>query len=500
MFSTPQEWLSQLAILDFAGHDEQSIREQWIFPLLTLLGYGDAGHRVDIPVKVDLADPVRAIGHHRFEVDYRPTVYGVGMWIIEAKKPGEDLFSLQHLGQAWTYATHSEIDVPFIVMANGQRICVYDITKSDWDNVPEIDIAQADLPAEFTRLDEALGARRVADFVRRRQLRHLRKALMAQLDEGALDETLRDVETIVAEARPTVRRNRSDLFLEAFKAATAERERSAREIGVLGLAYGCISPSVPLGADVETCAQIIRALPADRRSAAFDDFTAAARIGVTVRMTWALRVLQLAAALRLVDDEACGDRARAVAEAAAHDACTGLADDPVAAAAHDFERVLPAFIARVVLTGTDEAIRAAQHVRDHMDVEVWIRRDAQVGLGADAILERRIELAFRAAWSQFTPWTREALCEATASIREVLPKLPIRRDIRVGQRGNAFYDRSLAHDPLRPATKNILMEVADPPAFMSDAPEIAVRSAFAEELLERHFGGPSKQSSDAALP
>lgn len=500
MFSTPQEWLSHLARLDFEGHDEQSIREQWIYPLLTLLGYGDARHRVDIPFKVDLADPVRAIGHHRYEVDYRPTVYGIGMWIIEAKKPAEDLFSSQHLGQAWSYATHPEIDVPFIVMANGERICVYDITKPAWDKDAEIDIAQPDLPAEFTRLDEALGARRVAEFVRRRQLRHLRTALMAQVDEDSLDETLRDVETLVAEARPVVRRNLSDLFLEAFKAGMAERERSAREIGVLGLAYGCIAPSVPISADVETCAQIIRELPADRRSAAFDDFVQAARIDDTIRMTWALRVLRLAAALRVVDDEVCGDRARAVAEAAAYDASTGLADDPVAAAAHHFERVLPTFIARIVLTGTDEALRAAEQVRDHMDVETWIRRDAQVGLGADAILDRRIELAFRVSWSQFAPWTQEALCEATVGIRRILPELPIRREIRVGQVNNAYYETSLAHDPLWPGTKNIIQELANPPALSSDSPEIAVRSAFAAQLLERYFSGPPRDSSAPTLP
>ena len=486
MFTTPQQWLSHLATLDFEGHDEASIREQWIFPLLTLLGYGDPRHRIDIPFKVDLADPVRAIGSHRYEVDYRPTIYGVGMWIIEAKKPAEDLFSPQHLGQAWSYATHPEIDVPFIVMANGQRICIYDISKREWDKEPVIDIAQIDLPGEFTQLDEALGARRVADFVRRRQLRHLRTALMAQLDENVLDETLRDVEAIVANARPAVRRNHSALFLEAFQMGMAEREQSAREIGVPGLAQSCISPNVSITADIEICAQIIRDLDADRRASAFDDFSAAAQINGAERMTWPLRVLRLAVALRLVDDEVCGERAQAVAEAATRDAASGLSGDPVAAAAHEFERVLPAFIARLVLTDTDNAVRIAEQVKEHMDVEGWIRRDATVGLGAGAILDRHIELAFRATWTHFAPWTEDALSEATAAIRRLLPQLPLRRDVRVGQVNNAFYETGLDHDPLRPGTRNILQEVGNPPAFGGDAPEIALRSAFAAQLLDRY--------------
>lgn len=501
MFGDPRQLLSRLATTDFEGHDEQSIREQWIYPLLMLLGYGDPQHLVDIPFKVDLAEPVRAIGHHRFEVDYRPTVFGRGMWIIEAKKPAEDLFSPQHLGQAWSYATHPEVDVPFIVMANGLRICVFDITKLRWDENPEVDIAQADLPTEFGRLDEVLGARKVADFVRRQQLRHLRTALTAQLDEDALDKTLRDVEEIVAEARPAVRRNRSDLFLEAFMEAMAERDRSAREIGVLGLALGCISPAVPIGADVETCAQMIREMDPGDRTAAFDDFAEAARIGDTVRMTFGLRVLRLAVALRLADDPACGERARQIADAAAHDAVTALADDPLGAAAHQFERVLPAFLARFVLADADDAIRVADQLRAHMDVEAWIRRDAGVGLGPGAMLDRQVEILFRMVWSNFTPWTTEVLHEVTDALRSLLPKLPIRKELRVGQVGNAFYETHLTYDPLAPGTKNVIRDVADPPSMSAGhEADIAVRTAFASELLDRYFDGddPSPDEGPAS--
>jgi hypothetical protein len=204
-------------------------------------------------------------------------------------------------------------------------------------------------------------------------------------------------------------------------------------------------------------------------------------------MTWSLRVLRLAVALRLVDDKACGDRARAIAEAAAHDASTGLADDPVAAAAHDFERVLPAFIARLALARSDDAVRAAEQLRDHIDAEAWIRIDAQVGLGADAFLERQIELMFRVVWSQFAPWTEGALRDATAVMRRVLHEIPLRRDVRVGQVNNAFYETPLEHDPLWPGTRNIIQQVATLPAPAGQGPETDVRSAFASELLGRYF-------------
>lgn len=75
------------------------------------------------------------------EIDYRPTVHGVGLWIIEAKRPDEDLFSELHLGQAWSYATHPRVDVPFMVLANGIRLGVFDLGEDEWDK-PILDIQQ----------------------------------------------------------------------------------------------------------------------------------------------------------------------------------------------------------------------------------------------------------------------------------------------------------------------------------------------------------------------
>ncbi len=481
--------LTALSAYDFGGQDEQSIREQWIYPLLGLLGYGiGTSNPVDIPFKVDLPNPVRAIGHHRFEVDYRPTVHGVGMWIIEAKKPAEDLFSEQHLGQAWSYATHPKIDVPFIALANGRRICVYDITEDDWDEKPVIDIQQAELTGRFAELDAALGARRIAEFVRRRQLRHLRTALFAQLDDEALQQTLDDVQQIVEEARPVVERRRSQTRFEAFQEGMEERDRSAEEVGVWGIGFGCMSPSAPIGAEIDSCVRIIRHLPAENRATALDELAASALVGETVRMTFALRILRLAVCLRLVDDEACGERAREVADLAAHEAAIELSDDPLAAAAHRFELVLPAYLARLFSSQADKAIEQASQFKAHMDVEAWLREDAKFGLGPGAMLARQVEIWFRLVWVNFSPWTVKALDEATAAMRDGFEGLPpATRDVPFGQIGNEFYESHLLYDPLKQGSFNVIRQVADPPYFSSDEPGIHVRSAFAIELLHRHF-------------
>jgi hypothetical protein len=142
LYGSPKALLEALAGFDFSGLDEQAIREQWIYPLLQLLGYGlGTPNEIDIPFKVDLAAPVRALGSSRLEIDYRPTVHGQGLWIIEAKRPDAALFSELHLGQAWSYATHPRVDVPFIVLANGIRLGVFDLGEDEWD-VPILDIHQ----------------------------------------------------------------------------------------------------------------------------------------------------------------------------------------------------------------------------------------------------------------------------------------------------------------------------------------------------------------------
>jgi hypothetical protein len=114
------ETLTALAAFDFAGHDEQSIRDQWISPLLLELGYGLGTANVMRPATLELSPPLRALGSTRWKIDYAPTVLGVGMFIVEAKHPSEDPFADEHLGQAWCYATDPRVAVPLIVMTNGR--------------------------------------------------------------------------------------------------------------------------------------------------------------------------------------------------------------------------------------------------------------------------------------------------------------------------------------------------------------------------------------------
>jgi hypothetical protein len=73
--------LGFLARFDFEGHDEQSIRDQWISVLLRMLGYGLEG-TVMRPKVLKLRPPLRRQGYHSWRLDTHPRSIGsgCGLW------------------------------------------------------------------------------------------------------------------------------------------------------------------------------------------------------------------------------------------------------------------------------------------------------------------------------------------------------------------------------------------------------------------------------------
>jgi hypothetical protein len=96
------------------------------------------------------------IGSSRYDIDFIPTVFGRRLWLMEAKRPqaGEDLFSLAHIGQAWSYATDPRVAVPLMVLCDGVRLGIFDLTLPEWD-APVFDRPKEDIPECF---DELRGA------------------------------------------------------------------------------------------------------------------------------------------------------------------------------------------------------------------------------------------------------------------------------------------------------------------------------------------------------
>jgi hypothetical protein len=481
----PPNDLHLLAEYRFEGRNEAEIRGDWIEPLLRLLGYG-LGTRNDVlrERQLKLAEPIRMIGSKRIKIDFIPTVFGERLWIIEAKGPqdGEDLFSPEHLGQAWSYATDPRVDVPFLVLCDGTRLGVFDLTRVDWEE-PIFDRPMTGLAESFEGLLGILGARRVAERVRRDQLKHLRSALMAQVDYKALDDTLEEVSKIVAEARPVITERREQAYAEARERVETRGGAALDAAGTWGLAGHLNGPLWSTLKDIDHGVRLIREQEPMLRVREFEDFERACikNEGEGPRIWFWLSLARMGSAVLLSEDEGCGEVCRAAAEQAARDHSTAFADDPLQAASYELQRALGPLGWRVAANTKPQIDGAAKRLEDSLEAEEWLRLDSEIGVSALATYKRGALLGPRAILAQIDPWDVETLKrtnEAARRMLEVLPKpagmegvLPI---------GDPWQESWLTSDPLRDASAATLQALTS----RVDSPAPA---ALAAELYETYF-------------
>ena len=399
--------LQALATYDFEGRSEDDVRADWIEPLLRLLGYG-LGTLNDIVrgEVLPLSPPFRAVGRESIKYDIKPTVRGHGLWIIEAKKPVDDLFSDAHLVQVWTYGTDPRVNVPLAVLCDGQRLGVFDLTKDRWD-VPEYDQPQQELPAHFDELQSILGAKRVAEWVRRRQLRHLETALRAQLDPAVLGQTVRDVQDMSQRVLPYVLEQQRDVARRARGKSVREMNEIDQRGGTWAVAGRVNGPFPPFMADVDAVVNAVLRQSPQNRTRELDRFLLATRPWVgrdepgPAKLWWPFRIIRLAAALRLAAEPDCGERAteivsrggsRSLLRASPRVRLQLLLMLTSWSLARTFVRELAEMTAQQVEN-------RAQEFRAEMDLEDWIAADAAIGLQAEQLPLLRSSTSARAPHS-----------------------------------------------------------------------------------------------------
>src|SRR4051794_20353154 len=127
------ERLSRLARTDWRGANEQTLREELIFPVLEELGYGQATlNPIRREVSYRLQDPYLFEGRERVRVDYLPTVLGRELWVMEAKG-ADDPHPERTLRQARSYAVHPEIRAPLLAVFDEKGIRVHDPWRMEWE-------------------------------------------------------------------------------------------------------------------------------------------------------------------------------------------------------------------------------------------------------------------------------------------------------------------------------------------------------------------------------
>lgn len=120
--------------LDDPDFREDAVREEIIVPIIQGLGYSYNKPYRTIRSK-RLLHPFVSIGSARkkiylvpdylFEINKR---YG---WILDAKSPDQEIIKTKHVEQAYSYAVHSEIRVPYFALCNGREFVLFHISEQN---------------------------------------------------------------------------------------------------------------------------------------------------------------------------------------------------------------------------------------------------------------------------------------------------------------------------------------------------------------------------------
>jgi len=443
--------LSALSAYRFLGKSEQAVREEWIGPLLGLLGYGgETLNEIRYEEQLALAAPFGRIGRKRVKIDYRPTVLGHGLWIIEAKAHDSEEWEDVVL-QAWLYATHPEVDVPFMAVADGSRILVYDTYRVAWDE-PLVAVLTPDLEREFPRLAAVLGAEHVTRAVRERRARHLGAAMRAEVDIARLHDYVKDVERMAAEARPAVLANQKAVLCDHFDAV---ERRQGELISAHGLfAIGVLANRIA-GVQKRVAGLAhdrLLAAPPQERMAEMRRLRDAAvqRRGPNgspdPRMMWNLRHVELFVALSARHAEGC-EPLTELARRALRDHILNFPDDELGRAAHRLEQVLPRFAARSILADDDLNLpQRAREIQAHWSDETRLR----IGMSADDLFAHKVSDAVMRVWTR-VPWTTSILNTTAAALETALPMM-VAGPAATGLAHQSYFDTEFKRDWLQTAS------------------------------------------------
>ncbi|EPZ53074.1 hypothetical protein [Alicyclobacillus acidoterrestris] len=206
--------LERLSRLNFDGWSEADVREEFIVPLLILLGY-----RKDLDYSVSREESYRLnplfiqLGRDRIKLDYICSVRKQKFWIIESKPGGYRTdteipqLTEEDIAQAHFYSLHPSVDTPYFVVTNGWFIHLYDREAVNEGLTPLLAFKHSDLPSEFMKLDAIIGATQLLYNLKQRILRSAEITLSAEVHLDRLDEFVQAMKMSVNTIRPKVFEN-----------------------------------------------------------------------------------------------------------------------------------------------------------------------------------------------------------------------------------------------------------------------------------------------------
>ena len=143
-------------LLDNSEFQEDAVREELIFPLLKSLGYTASGENKIIRSK-KLKHPFYYFGTTKYDVniipDYTFQIEEKNKWILDAKRPTENIFEGKNVFQAYSYAMHPEIQSDIYCLCNGKEFVIFDIKSPK----PLLSFNLKDLKNNWKKLNDYLS-------------------------------------------------------------------------------------------------------------------------------------------------------------------------------------------------------------------------------------------------------------------------------------------------------------------------------------------------------
>lgn len=486
--------LQRIAAADWTEVPEATVCSQLIMPVLMLLGYGQHTlHRVAEQETYKLSDPTIMKGNRRVRLDYQPRVYEEGLWVMEAK--GTDVeVSPKTLGQVRDYAIHPEVRAALMVSVDRAGFRIFDPWDEHWDT-PLLRVSPEEVPARIDELRAVLGVDRVADFVRRRHLDHLRRALSASLEFGVLLEAEREFRELLDEAQKSIDAKRMAIYKKSREEAEELHERVLANSGAWGVAQHHNSAWADSVASTHDLAKAVMAQEERQRPTQMLQVSQAIEAvfkghcpegSVLYRPLWWLHVIILAGSLELRGKPGCEPYAGEMARQAIRDTLLCFPDDEVAAASWRFQRIFIPLAARLLSAGPLEDLSAQARSRMSAEDQIRWRMDPTWFLMHGVTTGAIRKLA------EIDPWSVEQLEQETASAQDEFAKLPPPQGEWVGPIGDPWLGTWRDVDHLQMCALAVLGDdpSADDLLQEEDVRAVILRAAESEHQILSRVGKP----------
>lgn len=235
---------------DFSSYNESDVREEFIAPLLNILGYSKNTVNDIVREKtLQLTEPFQRLGRKRVQIDYMPTIRLKSFWILEAKPGNIKVMNEGDLLQAYLYATHPEIQAQYIVLCNGWSLQVYDVHQINGWNIPIYRINHANCQDNFVELKNLLAAKTMLESRRKKLLQQIKNTFEVELDINQWNMFVSEFNKMKSPLEFKIKENIRELQRKDFK-ARQEKKKEILENADVSTLLGWMALSGPRTAEL----------------------------------------------------------------------------------------------------------------------------------------------------------------------------------------------------------------------------------------------------------